>query len=70
WFEKWRKVLKVNVIEKYQGMLTEEDVLRAEREGEAFRLGNENAHAAVGFFSAGMRAYGEVNRQLGWPGDC
>jgi hypothetical protein len=68
WIQRWAKTLEKAVVSKKQGMLTEED-LASQPEPE-FRSGNDTVDSAVSLFSTGVRVFGEVNRQLGWGGDC
>jgi len=70
WFERWRVCIERAVLAKRVGFVTEEDMGRAYEPEREFRSGNGTVDAAVGFLSAGVRAYTEVNRQLGWGGDC
>jgi hypothetical protein len=69
-FEKWAKVIEKAVLEKKQGALSEEDFNNLDRPQPTFQSGHSEVDRAVSFLSAGARAYNEVNRQLGWGGDC
>jgi hypothetical protein len=70
WFAQWAKTIEKAVLEKQQGVLTEEDLQRAVLPQEEFRSGNEQIDRAANFVGAGLRAFSDVNRQLGWGGDC
>jgi hypothetical protein len=69
-FEKWAKTVEKAVLTKQQGTLTEEDLHRPDQPQEAFRSGHDGVDRAVNFLGAGITAFNEVNRQLGWGGDC
>ncbi|KAF1983676.1 hypothetical protein K402DRAFT_338062 [Aulographum hederae CBS 113979] len=72
WFQKWKDLIKAAVIERAQGFLTEEDFARFLQicEPGPVESGNTHVDRVGNFLSAGARAYREVNRQLGWGGDC
>jgi hypothetical protein len=70
WFEIWKSCIKKAVLAKRQGLLTEEDLRIANAPEQEFRSGHEGLDTAVGFLGAGLQAYNQVNRQLGWGGDC
>ncbi|CAJ2506460.1 Uu.00g005900.m01.CDS01 [Anthostomella pinea] len=70
WYNMWGRAICKAVLEKRQKVLDQED-LRREAEAQAtFNSGNETVDGAVGLFRAGIFAMNEVNRQLGWGGDC
>lgn len=70
WFATWAGCIEKAVLQRRQGMLTEEDLAKANAPEREFRSGNEGVDTAVGFFGAGLNAYTQVNRSLGWGGDC
>jgi len=70
WFAIWGKTVETSVLEKKKGAVTEEDLNRAVLPREEFQSGNAQVDLAANFVGAGLRAFGEVNRQLGWGGDC
>ena len=70
WMDRWHKVIEKSVVEKKQGMLTEEDLARADEPTQQFNSGNRGLDSAVNLLGAGVRVFGEANRQLGWGGDC
>jgi hypothetical protein len=70
WFEKWAKAIETAVLGKKQGALSEEDLSNVDRPQQSFQSGHSEIDRAVSFLGAGVRAYNEVNRQLGWGGDC
>jgi len=70
WFARWAQAIERAVLSRKQGCMTEEDVQRPIEPIQEFRSGNEGVDGAVNFLGAGIRAYGEINRQLGWGGDC
>ena len=69
WFKRWSKTIETNVCNKRQGMLTEED-LKAPDLARIPSTGNSSVDSAFNLIGAGVRAFSEVNRQLGWGGDC
>jgi hypothetical protein len=69
WFMRWQKAIEKAIIEKTQGVLTEEDLARADEPLETPRTGNSSIDSAAGFLAAGVQGYREVNRMLGWGYD-
>jgi hypothetical protein len=67
WFTRWQKVIEKAVLQRKQTLLTEEDLARVDEP--ALQTGNNVIDSAVGFLGAGVRAYHEVNRQVGWGYD-
>lgn len=70
WYATWAGCIEKAVLQKRQGLLTEEDLAKANAPEGEFRSGYEGVDTAVGFFGAGLNAYNQVNRSLGWGGDC
>jgi hypothetical protein len=70
WYNRWRKTIEMAVIQKRQGTITEEDLARADEQTAEVNSGNQIIDQAVGILGAGVRAYHEVNRQVGWGFDC
>jgi len=71
WFQLWRRALTGAVLEKRQCTLDQQDLLAAEGAGPAApNTGHAAVDGALGFLRAGVNAMNEVNRQLGWGGDC
>lgn len=68
-FQKWSKILEKAILSRRQGTLTEEDLHRPNEATQDFRSGHDGIDQAVNFLGAGVRAYSEVSRQLGWGGD-
>jgi hypothetical protein len=62
WFMRWQKAIDKAIIGKVQGVLTEEDLLRADQEPEVPQTGIPTIDTASGVFSAGIQAYQAVNR--------
>ncbi|KAI0531992.1 hypothetical protein GGR58DRAFT_491801 [Xylaria digitata] len=70
WYNMWARVICRAVLEKRQTILDQSDLRRAHEADPAFDTGNSNVDGALGLFRAGIHAMNEVNRQLGWGGDC
>ncbi|KAI1171091.1 hypothetical protein F4777DRAFT_566697 [Nemania sp. FL0916] len=70
WYNMWAQVICRAVLEKRQTLLDQSDLRRAHEGDPAFNTGSESVDGALGLFRAGMNAMNEVNRQLGWGGDC
>ncbi|KAI0968618.1 hypothetical protein F4678DRAFT_194735 [Xylaria arbuscula] len=70
WYNMWAAAICRAVLEKRQTLLDQSDLRRAHEVDPAFNTGNANVDGALGLFRAGMNAMNEVNRQLGWGGDC
>jgi hypothetical protein len=70
WYATWAGCIEKAVLQKRQGILTEEDLAKANAPEQEFRSGHEGVDTAVGLFGAGLQAYNQVNRSLGWGGDC
>jgi hypothetical protein len=68
WFNKWRQCVEKNALRRRQGVLTEEDLANTD-DPEPPSTGNAYIDTAAGLFGAGLSAYRETNRQLGWGGD-
>jgi hypothetical protein len=69
WFNRWSKCIEKNVLYHRQGLLTEEDLVRGEEPVTQANTGNSYLDAAASLVGAGVHAYREVNRQVGWGGD-
>ncbi|KAI0020313.1 hypothetical protein F4780DRAFT_378765 [Xylariomycetidae sp. FL0641] len=70
WYNMWGRAICRAVLEKRQKTLDQNDLRQAEEAGQPFDSGNAQVNGAVGLFRAGIHAMNEVNRQLGWGGDC
>ncbi|KAK9413971.1 hypothetical protein SUNI508_11423 [Seiridium unicorne] len=70
WYNMWARAIMRAVLEKRQKVLDQADLRRAQEPDPSFESGNATVDSAVGFFRAGMSAMNEVNRQVGWGGDC
>ncbi|KAI1127825.1 hypothetical protein F5Y10DRAFT_241863 [Nemania abortiva] len=70
WYNMWAQAICRAVLEKRQTRLDQSDLRRAHEAEPAFNTGNSNVDGALGLFRAGIHAMNEVNRQLGWGGDC
>jgi hypothetical protein len=68
WYNLWGRAIHRAVLEKRQSTLDQQDLIAAE--GAAPVFGNAVVDGAMGVFRAGVSAMNEVNRQLGWGGDC
>ncbi|KAK0649036.1 hypothetical protein B0T16DRAFT_326322 [Cercophora newfieldiana] len=68
WFNLWGRAIHRAVLEKRQCTLDQQDLLASE--GAAPQFGNTVVDGAMDFFRAGVSAMNEVNRHLGWGGDC
>ncbi|KAI1494037.1 hypothetical protein F5X96DRAFT_53283 [Biscogniauxia mediterranea] len=70
WYNMWGRAICKAVLEKRQTTLDQADLRRAQEAEPSFNTGNAGVDAAAGLFRAGINAMNEVNRQLGWGGDC
>ncbi|KAI0439722.1 hypothetical protein F4803DRAFT_529993 [Xylaria telfairii] len=70
WYNMWAQAICRAVLEKRQTLLDQSDLRRAQEAEPAFNTGNTGVDGALGLFRAGIHAMNEVNRQLGWGGDC
>ncbi|KAI0849010.1 hypothetical protein F5Y00DRAFT_71941 [Daldinia vernicosa] len=70
WFNMWGRAISRAVLRKRQALLDQTDLRRAEEPEPTFESGNSTIDGAVGLFRAGISAMDEVNRHLGWGGDC
>ncbi|KAI1420064.1 hypothetical protein F5Y12DRAFT_165067 [Xylaria sp. FL1777] len=70
WYNMWAHAICRAVLEKRQTILDQSDLRRAHEADPAFNTGNASVNGALGLFRAGIHAMNEVNRQLGWGGDC
>ncbi|KAI1323643.1 hypothetical protein F5Y16DRAFT_332490 [Xylariaceae sp. FL0255] len=70
WYNMWARAICRAVLEKRQKVLDQADLRSAHEPNPAFDTGNQSVDGALGLFRAGMHAMNEVNRQLGWGGDC
>ncbi|KAI0905076.1 hypothetical protein F4823DRAFT_612724 [Ustulina deusta] len=70
WYNMWAHAICRAVLERRQTCLDQSDLRRAHEAGPAFNTGNTSVDGTVGLFRAGIHAMNEVNRQLGWGGDC
>ncbi|KAI1400923.1 hypothetical protein F4819DRAFT_459980 [Hypoxylon fuscum] len=70
WYNLWGRAICKAVLEKRQAVLDQSDLRRAQEAEPTFDTGNTHVDGALGLFRAGIHAMNEVNRQLGWGGDC
>lgn len=70
WYNLWAHAICRAVLEKKQTTLDQSDLRRAHESEPAFNTGNADVDGALGLFRAGIHAMNEVNRQMGWGGDC
>ncbi|KAI1770040.1 hypothetical protein F4818DRAFT_277635 [Hypoxylon cercidicola] len=70
WYNMWGQAICKAVLEKRQGELDQSDLRRAQEAEPVFNTGNSTADGALSIFRAGIHAMNEVNRHLGWGGDC
>jgi hypothetical protein len=68
-FNRWSKCIENNALRRRQGLLTEEDLVRVDEPGTPASTGNSYIDTAASLLGAGVNAYREVNRQVGWGGD-
>jgi hypothetical protein len=70
WFNRWSRVIEKSALRRREGLLTEEDLARVDDPEPQANSGNSYLDAAASLVGAGVHAYQEVNRQLGWGYDC
>lgn len=70
WFNRWSQCIEKNALRNRQGLLTEEDLTRVDEPVPEVNSGNSYLDAAASLVGAGVHAYREVNRQVGWGYDC
>ncbi|KAI8625557.1 hypothetical protein F5Y19DRAFT_489534 [Xylariaceae sp. FL1651] len=70
WYNLWGQLICRAVLEKRQALLDQSDLRRAHAPEPAFNTGNTTVDGALGLFRSSVNAMNEVNRQLGWGGDC
>ncbi|KAI1505739.1 hypothetical protein F5X99DRAFT_367551 [Biscogniauxia marginata] len=70
WYNMWGRAICKAVLEKRQTTLDQADLRRAQEAEPTFETGHDGVDGALGLFRAGVNAMNEVNRQLGWGGDC
>ncbi|CAK7265675.1 hypothetical protein SEPCBS57363_001703 [Sporothrix epigloea] len=71
WYNMWARAITNGVLGKQQRTLDQEDLRRAEGAEPTFvSTGNTTVDGALGLVRAGINAMNQVNRQLGWGGDC
>ena len=69
WFNRWSRAIEKNALRHRKGLLTEEDLARVDEPEPEVNTGNSFLDAAAGLVGAGVHAYREVNRQVGWGYD-
>jgi len=69
WYNRWAKTIEKAALAKRKDVITEEDLAAVDQPAPAVNTGNQVIDQAVGFLGAGVRAYQEVNRQVGWGYD-
>jgi hypothetical protein len=70
WYNLWGRAIKHAVLSKNQCWLDQQDLLAAQGGEPVIDSGNATVDSALGFLRAGVNAMNEVNRTLGWGGDC
>lgn len=71
WYNLWGRAITKAVLSKRQGFLDQEDLRQGDGADITFAsTGNAHVDNAAGFVRAGISAMNQVNRQLGWGGDC
>jgi len=70
WYNMWGRALGRAVLGRRQGTLGQDDLVAAEGAEPNFDTGHATVDGALSFVRAGVNAMNEVNRQLGWGGDC
>ena len=70
WYNMWARAICKAVLEKRQTVLDQGDLQRAEQSEPALNTGHAAVSEASTIFRAGINAMNEINRQLGWGGDC
>jgi hypothetical protein len=70
WYSRWATAIEKAALAKRQDLLTEEDLATGNEQPPAVNSGNQVVDQAIGLLGAGIRAYHEVNRQVGWGYDC
>ncbi|KAI0158027.1 hypothetical protein GGR52DRAFT_184680 [Hypoxylon sp. FL1284] len=70
WYNMWGPAICKAVLGKRQCELSQSDLRSAHEAEPAFNTGNTTVNGALDIFRAGMSAMNEVNRHLGWGGDC
>ncbi|KAI0883061.1 uncharacterized protein GGS22DRAFT_35320 [Annulohypoxylon maeteangense] len=70
WYNLWARAISKAVMEKRQKVLDQADLRRSQEPEPSLDTGNYAVNGALGLFRAGVSAMNEVNRQLGWGGDC
>ncbi|KAI1078743.1 hypothetical protein F5B20DRAFT_582093 [Whalleya microplaca] len=70
WYNMWGRAICKAVLEKRQTVLDQSHLRSAGVAGPSFNTGDTRVDGALGIFRAGVHAMNEVNRQLGWGGDC
>jgi len=67
WFTRWQKAIEKAVLQKKHATLSEEDLTQVD--DPVPQTGNNVIDSAISFIGVGVRAYQEVNRQVGWGYD-
>ncbi|KAI5857462.1 hypothetical protein GGS23DRAFT_616628 [Durotheca rogersii] len=70
WYNLWGRAICKAVLKRRRGMLDQSDLRRAQEPDPTFVSGNAAVGEAVDTFLASIHAMNEVNRHLGWGGDC
>ncbi|RYO78329.1 hypothetical protein DL766_009209 [Monosporascus sp. MC13-8B] len=70
WYNLWARAICKAVLEKRQTVLDQADLRRAEEPEPPLSTGHAGVDGAAGLLRAGINAMNEVNRHLGWGGDC
>lgn len=68
WYNLWGRAINRAVLEKRQSTLQQQDLLSGEGAPPVF--GHAAVDGAMNLFRASVTAMNEVNRQLGWGGNC
>ncbi|KAF1814681.1 hypothetical protein P152DRAFT_228948 [Eremomyces bilateralis CBS 781.70] len=69
WLLQWNRAVFKAIMAKRQGVLDQQDLLQSHLPDPEVDTGNRAIDGAVGLLAAGVNAYAEVNRRLGWGQD-
>lgn len=70
WYNLWARAICKAILEKRQTTLDQADLQRAEQPVPPLNTGHAGVNEAAGIVRAGIGAMNEINRHLGWGGDC
>jgi hypothetical protein len=69
WYNRWARAIEKAALAKRKDFITEEDLATVDQPAPALNTGNQLVDQAAGLLGAGVRAFQEVNRQVGWGYD-